>query len=445
MLRTTLVLFITLVGLSFCLYNPFYGLLLYTWYSFASPLDLTYGILADTKLSLVVAIFFITITYFSNKTIFRNNVLTYSAILGTYNIKTIFSNVEYLYKVAIISIIAPVVLKNAKNIKWYIVTIIGTVGILAFYYGVFGLFSGSTYISGAGRIGDNNGYALLLTSTIPLAVGLFLIFKEKILKLIILIIIIGLLSALFLTFSRGGLIGFVVILILMIFNIKKRYLLGFLFIASLSLYTLTSFDLLKDLDEFSFKRDFRQGSSPLDALDYYRVRIYTLLDNPSETESGSSRIHFWRVAIEMAMDNPILGVGINNYQSKYDEYDFLEGQYGTGRSVHNSFFIILAEMGYTGFLILIFIIVTIFYKLFLAKIKLHKLLFDNQDEDLNNLRILIPYIQISLIGFMVSGFFVIGIYQEIFWVFVTLAIAIDIVVSKKFNDNNSNEITSNIT
>jgi O-antigen ligase len=41
-------------------------------------------------------------------------------------------------------------------------------------------------------------------------------------------------------------------------------------------------------------------------------------------------------------------VGFNAYNPAYDEYDFSYGQYGQGRSVHSSWFGVLAEMGYPG-------------------------------------------------------------------------------------------------
>src|SRR5215210_1633457 len=49
----------------------------------------------------------------------------------------------------------------------------------------------------------------------------------------------------------------------------------------------------------------------------------------------------------MALDRP-LGVGMRNFDEAYDRYDFLDGLYGTGRSVHSSHIQVLAEMGFPG-------------------------------------------------------------------------------------------------
>jgi len=70
-------------------------------------------------------------------------------------------------------------------------------------------------------------------------------------------------------------------------------------------------------------------------------------------DSSRSRIHFWRVAVDMANDHPLTGVGFNAYNANFNAYDFSKGFYGTGRSVHSMWFGILAELGYTGLLLFV--------------------------------------------------------------------------------------------
>jgi len=68
-------------------------------------------------------------------------------------------------------------------------------------------------------------------------------------------------------------------------------------------------------------------------------------------DSSKSRLHFWRVAVAMANDHPVMGVGFNAYNANFDAYDYSKGFYGKSRSVHSMWFGILAELGYTGLLI----------------------------------------------------------------------------------------------
>ena len=44
-------------------------------------------------------------------------------------------------------------------------------------------------------------------------------------------------------------------------------------------------------------------------------------------ESQSGRLYFWQVAIAMANDRPILGVGHAGYQPWYNQYDWSGGLY----------------------------------------------------------------------------------------------------------------------
>jgi probable O-glycosylation ligase (exosortase A-associated) len=64
-------------------------------------------------------------------------------------------------------------------------------------------------------------------------------------------------------------------------------------------------------------------------------------------DSAMSRPHFWKVAVRMAEQN-FFGVGLRGYDNAYDKYDFLDGRYGRGRSVHSSHYMVLAELGYPG-------------------------------------------------------------------------------------------------
>lgn len=82
-----------------------------------------------------------------------------------------------------------------------------------------------------------------------------------------------------------------------------------------------------------------------------RIQTITTYEEIGE-ESALSRLHFWRVALEMVKDRP-LGVGMRNYEAAYDSYDFSAGRFGQHRAVHSSYFQVLAETGIAGLVIYI--------------------------------------------------------------------------------------------
>ena len=144
----------------------------------------------------------------------------------------------------------------------------------------------------------------------------------------------------------------------------------------------------------------------------------TIFDQPEEDVSGKSRLHFWKVAWLMAIDNPFWGVGIDHYQDRYGEYDFLDGAYGENRAVHSLFFLLLAEIGIIGFIIFS-VIVFCCFRSYWQGIKYLK---KNKSE--GSLTKLVSFLPIGLSGFLMASIFVNTFHTELIWFYVTVAITI---------------------
>ena len=90
----------------------------------------------------------------------------------------------------------------------------------------------------------------------------------------------------------------------------------------------------------------------------FEERITSAFSEEEERDkSAASRPHFWGIAVRMADAHP-MGVGPQCYNSYYDSFDDSGGFFGRNRSVHSAHFQMLAEWGYLGALIWIFLIVT---------------------------------------------------------------------------------------
>ncbi len=61
------------------------------------------------------------------------------------------------------------------------------------------------------------------------------------------------------------------------------------------------------------------------------------------------RLAHWQAAINMAQDNPWLGVGLGNYEVAYDQYRLINWEFPLGHA-HNYYLNILGEAGIIGFL-----------------------------------------------------------------------------------------------
>jgi probable O-glycosylation ligase (exosortase A-associated) len=143
---------------------------------------------------------------------------------------------------------------------------------------------------------------------------------------------------------------------------------------------------------------------------------------PSEQrdDSAASRLHFWNVAIAMADDRPLTGVGVAAYSLQYNRYDFSpQGQYGANRAVHSAWFGVLAELGYPG--LLLFIIIIIVSLLSCRRVRLSA----NRGEVPVALGKYAVALETALIAFIVGGSFVSFHYCEMLWHFFALTFALE--------------------
>jgi probable O-glycosylation ligase (exosortase A-associated) len=137
-----------------------------------------------------------------------------------------------------------------------------------------------------------------------------------------------------------------------------------------------------------------------------------------EDDSATGRLHFWEVAIAMANANPWLGVGFNAYKAAYDTYDFSHGEYGEGRSVHSSFFGVLADTGYIGIALWMAILVSALWSCY--RIQKHAARESLPVELAQGAAAL----EASLVAYMVSGSFLPNQYGEMFWHFIGITIVL---------------------
>ena len=134
--------------------------------------------------------------------------------------------------------------------------------------------------------------------------------------------------------------------------------------------------------------------------------------------SSASRLHFWAVAIRMADANPLFGIGFNAFNKAYNQYDFLRGGWGRSRSVHSSWFGILAELGYVG----IVLYVTILMLAVGACQRVARLA--KKGEVPAELYFYAVALQMGLVVAIIGGSFVPWQYCEMLWHFIGLSMGL---------------------
>jgi probable O-glycosylation ligase (exosortase A-associated) len=208
-----------------------------------------------------------------------------------------------------------------------LVTLCGMlVGLVALYNKVkeIGLVEGSRVTIGrdlGSVLGDPNDLSLVLLFPFSFALSLTLSDKlsrnDRILGILTIIVLV---LAIIATESRGGLLGVAAIAALFAWRrVKSKILLiGGGTVLLVALYIVAGISSRKS------------GGAAEAGLD----------------ESAMGRLHAWEAAFGMAVDNPLSGVGMNNFYSNY--YFYSEYWDGLNHAVHSTWFGVLGETGFLG-------------------------------------------------------------------------------------------------
>lgn len=234
-------------------------------------------------------------------------------------------------------------------------------------------------IGGSSFLADENDFTLLLDMLLPFSIFLFM-YEDKIQKKMIYLIasILAILNVL-VSYSRGGFVGLIVVLMFVwLFSPRK-------------IATLVVVGMLAGLFYFS-------------ADEKYWERIGTI----AETDKGTAkeRLESWEAGWEMFKANP-LGVGGNNFPVRFPEYqpaDMPKGMYG--RAAHSLWFTLISELGIIGVIIYGSLLYYNLRDIFWIKNHFGK----SSNDDLRYSYFMAIGFFVSLFGFFTSGTFISVLY-----------------------------------
>ncbi|MFK5892543.1 MAG: O-antigen ligase family protein [Pseudomonadota bacterium] len=165
----------------------------------------------------------------------------------------------------------------------------------------------------------------------------------------------------------------------------------------------------------------------------YRLFLFIVLLSPivatviasfsgiaSQDASADGRLEAWYYGINMMLANPVFGVGMDNFIGIH------------GRTAHNSYVLVAAELGVPGYSLwggaLIFTVLVSY-----LMIKSQKPVFDKKtrtyippkkvNEESKNELLLNKTLFFSLIGFMITGFFLSRTYTVVLFIYMGMTIA----------------------
>lgn len=244
-----------------------------------------------------------------------------------------------------------------------------------------------------GPLGDPNYYAQIIVVLLPLAVDRFWNENMWILKVLSAWALLVCSFALIMTFSRGGFLAFIVAFFLMIVRRPTR-------IPSILIGVITVIVIFPFIPSNYYER----MSSILNLLPSSRKGGYT-------DESFQGRISENLVAWDMFRESPILGVGIGNYNTHYQEYSHKLGidPRLEDRSAHNLYLEIAAEQGLLGLVVFGIMITLTLHQI----IKAEALFGQLENKNMANL---VVAIGVSFVTYLFSSIFLHDAYSRYLWV-----------------------------
>lgn len=246
--------------------------------------------------------------------------------------------------------------------------------------------------TGSGFIGDENDFALALNTMIPFAYFYFMSYRQKIKKYLNLFFLIVFTGGVVASNSRGGWVGLAAIIIYCIARSRRKLL-------SIGIVTLLIFSIL-----LFAPPDFMQ-------------QVQSISDTSEGT--AQSRINYWKAAVRMFIDNPIIGVGAGNGPIRMPEYvqGFRSSATQWGRTFHGTLPQVLAELGTLG--IGLYILMVIYALRTILGVR-RKAVFEDDESMIT----LADGLTGAIIGYMVSATFLSTAYYPQLWTLFVFTIVL---------------------
>ena len=404
MLRSLLVFGAIIVGLRYSLKDPFYALLFYLWFAYFRPQEWLWSdFLSSLAPSMLVGVRALVGTVLRGR--FSVSGAGWFLLLFLLHgfVSVLASTVPgsaWPYwvdfaKVCVMGLLMLSLITTEWHLRTTMLTIAASLGFEGAKQGLveFVRHPGASNMNPWPMLGDNNGVAvgmLMLTAiTIALSRTATNVWERRTAG----VMAFGVLYRGLSTYSRGGFLASAVLLMHFLMRARRR-------VVAMLAAAVAAVIIVNVLPDAFWER--------MDTIPSVGATRET------DDQSILGRLHFWSVAADMAADRPLTGVGLNAYNFVYDNYDTSHGAFGRGRSVHSSWFGILAELGYPGILLFIGLCVGALLTTLGVRRRARR------DPRLTTLADLAAGLEGALLVFLVGGAFVPMQYNEMAWHVIVL-------------------------
>lgn len=410
MLRTIFVLLITAIGGGFALTGAFRGLLFYLWIAYFRPESWVWdGFIAQLNLSLIAGVLVLIGALFARER-FRFSLRTalLGLILAQGLLATMLSDtfafcwpyfIDFA-KTLVITYLMTTLVTDTARFRQVLMVIALSLGFEGAKQGWIQMIlnPGAPNLNELMMLGDNNAVAVGMLMLVGIFVALASTAAGRWERRFMAAMIIGVTYRAISTYSRGGFLACVALAVWFMFRSRTRLpaLLTMVLVAAVITPALP--------DAFWDRMRTIGGATTTEGV-----------ENADGAVKG--RLHFWQVAATMVSARPVTGIGLNGFTATYNRFDFSNGEFGSNRSVHNSWAGLAAELGLPGLAIFVALVILSFRACSFAR----------KVSTSGGPPILAKYalgLELGLVAFVVGGTFVMFQYTEIIWHFFGLSTAL---------------------
>ncbi len=422
-MRDFIVLAIILGAAPVCLFNPYFGVLMWYWVTYFNPHRFTWSFAYDFPVAAVIAAPTLLGTLFAKKSMrslaVRESVLllalwawyafTYLHAQGVPlfagNMVDAAYEMGHISKILLFTIVMILLVNTKERLRGVILVTAGSLGLLAVKGALFGLrTSGESRVWGPpdSFLSDNNAFGLALNMCLPLLFFLAGQEKRKWMRIAIWITFASTVLVILLTYSRGALLGLGVVFAALMLKSRHKVVGAFFMV-------VVAFVVLSFAPEAWMQRMGRFFSGDLD-------------------DSAQQRLVSWGTSWNFAHDYPLTGGSFDvlpnvdvfqRYQPRPLPLGFLSS------GPHSIYFQLLADQGFPGLGLFIVLIVSCYWSLWRVRIVARSIPTANY---------LVPYahmVEVSILGFMVSGAFLGFVYLDVIYQMIGLVVVLKVLLQNE--------------
>lgn len=399
-MKALLLLGIMLIAVPLAFLSPFVGVLTFIWMAITRPHEWAYVQSAQYSLMVGVAtvLGYVVFEMVKRPPKVTANLLMIlvwvQTLMGTYfgyNVPNAEPKFIEFTKVIVIGLLISALVDSEQKVRWFLLVVVGAVALVTFKDFVGSIIHlGNVKLTGpGGSFEDNNDYALLLVMTTPLAYYFAKGEERWWLRWGYYGIAVMTATTILFTYSRGGFLGLCVVALLM--ALKTKYKVTGLAVLVVLAALFISFGPEK-----------------------VKERISTIKTAQEQDSSAQQRLRAWEVSGQIIRDYPLTGIGMKNILLIYSKY----GDATDTRVAHNSYLQCAVDAGIPALLFFLTMLgLTVF--------RLRSVRRSLKAQSPNNLTINYTHgMEIAVLGYCVSAFFLSQYTFEILYMIVPLATAL---------------------